>query len=109
MLSDWLLRLTDAADLYQSVWLQSSRRWQAANGVDFINIDWRRVSYVARQPECRCADPETCPFPEKSSTATARQNGSTVQTDLDKSNLSDLKAQGGTLFAWSYSKRRGEL
>ena len=39
--------------------------------------------YVMRRPECRCADPETCPFPEKSSPPSARQNSATVQTDLD--------------------------
>jgi hypothetical protein len=40
--------------------------------------------YVMRRPECNCADPEICPFPEKSSPANARQNSSTVQTDLDQ-------------------------
>ena len=39
--------------------------------------------YVMRRPECRCADPESCPFPEKSGPASARQNSATVQTDLD--------------------------
>ena len=39
--------------------------------------------YVVRRPECRCADPETCPFPEKSSAASARQSSAMVQTDLD--------------------------
>jgi hypothetical protein len=39
--------------------------------------------YLMRRPECRCADPETCPFPEKSSPPRARQNGATVQTDPD--------------------------
>ena len=37
--------------------------------------------YVVRRPECRCADPETCPFPEKSRPSSARQNSATVQTD----------------------------
>jgi hypothetical protein len=40
--------------------------------------------YVARQPECNCTDPETCPFPEKLNPASARQNSSTVKTDLDQ-------------------------
>jgi hypothetical protein len=40
--------------------------------------------YVVRRPECRCADPETCPFPEKSKRSSTRQNGATVQTDLDR-------------------------
>jgi hypothetical protein len=39
--------------------------------------------YVVRRPECRCADPETCPFPEKSNSSSARQNSATVQTNLD--------------------------
>jgi hypothetical protein len=39
--------------------------------------------YVMRRPACRCADPETCPFPEKSSPTSARQNGARIQTDLD--------------------------
>ena len=39
--------------------------------------------YVLRRPECNCADPETCPFPEKSSLANVRRHSSTVQTDLD--------------------------
>jgi len=40
--------------------------------------------YVVRRPECNCTDPESCPFPEKLSPASARQNSSTVQTDLDQ-------------------------
>ncbi len=40
--------------------------------------------YVVRRPECNCTDPEICPFPKKSSPASARQNSSTVQTDLDQ-------------------------
>jgi hypothetical protein len=49
--------------------------------------------YVMRRPECNCADPEICPFPEKSSPANARQNSSTVQTDLDqKGNCLTVKA-----------------
>ena len=36
-----------------------------------------------RRTACHCADPETCPFLEKSSTASSRQNSSPVQTDLD--------------------------
>jgi hypothetical protein len=40
--------------------------------------------YVVRRRECNCTDPETCPFPEKSSRGNARQNSSTVQTDLNK-------------------------
>jgi hypothetical protein len=40
--------------------------------------------YVVSRPECNCADSETCPFPEKSSAAGARQNRSTVHTDLDQ-------------------------
>ena len=40
--------------------------------------------YVARRPVCRCADPETCPFPEKSSPASIGQNSSTARTDLDQ-------------------------
>jgi hypothetical protein len=40
--------------------------------------------YVVSRPECNCADSETCPFPEKSSAAGARQNSSTVHTDLDQ-------------------------
>jgi hypothetical protein len=39
--------------------------------------------YVMRRPECRCADPEICPFPEKSSAASARQSSPMAQTDLD--------------------------
>ena len=39
--------------------------------------------YVVRRPECRCADPETCPFPEKSNPSSERQNSARVQTDLD--------------------------
>ena len=31
--------------------------------------------YVVRQPDCRCADPESCPFPEKSDHAITRQKG----------------------------------
>jgi hypothetical protein len=34
-----------------------------------------------RRTACHCADPKTCPFPEKSSTA-GGQNSSPVQTDL---------------------------
>jgi hypothetical protein len=37
--------------------------------------------YVVRRSECDCTHPETCPFPEKSSPASTRQNSSTVQTD----------------------------
>ncbi len=40
--------------------------------------------YVVRRPACDCTDPEICPFPEKSSPATARQSDSTVRTDLDQ-------------------------
>ncbi len=40
--------------------------------------------YVVRRPECKCTDPEICPFPEKSDPASARQSSSTVQTDLDQ-------------------------
>jgi hypothetical protein len=40
--------------------------------------------YVVRRPECNCTDPESCPFPEKSSPASARQSSSAVQTDLDQ-------------------------
>jgi len=40
--------------------------------------------YIVRRPECNCTNPETCPFPEKSSPASARQNSSTVHTDLDQ-------------------------
>ena len=39
--------------------------------------------YVLRRPECRCADPDTCPFPEKSSPPSTRQSSAMVQTDLD--------------------------
>jgi tetrahydromethanopterin S-methyltransferase subunit A len=35
-------------------------------------------------PACDSTDPEICPFPEKSSPATARQSDSTVRTDLDQ-------------------------
>src|SRR5262249_22500908 len=38
--------------------------------------------YVMRRPECRCADPETCPFPEKLNPAIAKQNSATGQTGL---------------------------
>jgi hypothetical protein len=37
--------------------------------------------YVVSRPECNCTDPETCPFPEKSSPASTTENSSTVQTD----------------------------
>lgn len=37
-----------------------------------------------RRTECHCADPKTCPFPEKSSTASATQKSSTAQADLDQ-------------------------
>jgi hypothetical protein len=40
--------------------------------------------YVVRRQECSCTDPETCPFPQKSSHASTRQNRSTVQTNLDQ-------------------------
>jgi hypothetical protein len=40
--------------------------------------------YVKRRPECRCTDPQTCPFPEKSSPSNARQKGATGQTSLDR-------------------------
>lgn len=43
--------------------------------------------YVMRRPECRCTDPKTCPFPEQSSPASAKdakQNRAAVQTDLDR-------------------------
>ena len=40
--------------------------------------------YVMRRPECRCADPGTCPFPEKSSPSNTRQNSAAIQTDLDQ-------------------------
>jgi hypothetical protein len=40
--------------------------------------------YVVRRPECNCINPETCPFPEESSVANARRNGSAVRTDLDQ-------------------------
>lgn len=40
--------------------------------------------YVVRRPECNCTDPEICPFPEKLGSASARQNSSTVQTDLNQ-------------------------
>jgi hypothetical protein len=39
--------------------------------------------YVLRQPRCRCADPESRPFPEKSSSAVFRENDATGRTDLD--------------------------
>jgi hypothetical protein len=39
--------------------------------------------YVLRQPSCGCADPESCPFPEKSKPAAVKQNNVTVRTDLD--------------------------
>jgi hypothetical protein len=39
--------------------------------------------YVIRRSECRCADPENCPFPEKSSSSRASENSETVQTNLD--------------------------
>ncbi len=41
-------------------------------------------SKAAGRPACDCTDPEICPFPEKSSPATARQSDSTVRTDLDQ-------------------------
>jgi hypothetical protein len=40
--------------------------------------------YVMRRQECNCADPEICPFSEKSASANARQNSSTVQTNLNQ-------------------------
>jgi len=39
--------------------------------------------YVMRRPQCRCADPESCPFPDKSDSTIARQNGATVRADLN--------------------------
>jgi hypothetical protein len=38
--------------------------------------------YVMRRPECHCTDPESCPFPEESSSASANKSV-TVQTDMD--------------------------
>jgi len=40
--------------------------------------------YIMRRPECRCTDPKTCPFPEQSSPANARQNRAAVQRDPDR-------------------------
>jgi hypothetical protein len=40
--------------------------------------------YVMRRPECQCANPENCPFPEKSRPTGARENSTTIQTDLDR-------------------------
>jgi hypothetical protein len=40
--------------------------------------------YILRRQECNCTNPETCPFPEKARPASARQNSSPVQTDLDQ-------------------------
>jgi hypothetical protein len=40
--------------------------------------------YILRRQECNCTNPETCPFPEKARPASARQNSSLVQTDLDQ-------------------------
>jgi hypothetical protein len=34
-----------------------------------------------RRTACHCADPNTCPFPEKSSTASSRQGSSPLQTE----------------------------
>jgi len=45
--------------------------------------------HLLRRPECNCADPGTCPFPGKSSHASAKQNASTVQMDLDQKKLFD--------------------
>ena len=39
--------------------------------------------YVMRRPECRCSDPQTCPFPEQSSPAKAGQNNAAVQRNPD--------------------------
>lgn len=47
MLPDRLLRFTDANDLRQPLRLLGNRRWQAAHGFDFSNLDCRRV------PVCR--------------------------------------------------------
>jgi hypothetical protein len=43
--------------------------------------------YIATRRECNCTDPESCPFPEKSSRASAGQNSSAVQTDLDQKEI----------------------
>jgi hypothetical protein len=40
--------------------------------------------YVVRHSECNCADPEACSVSEKSDPANARQNSSTVQTNLNQ-------------------------
>ena len=40
--------------------------------------------YLLRRPECNCTDPQICPFPGKSSPASARQKSSTIRTDLDR-------------------------
>ena len=43
--------------------------------------------YVLRRPECRCADSQTCPFPENSGSSSARQNSARVRTSLDREKI----------------------
>jgi hypothetical protein len=43
--------------------------------------------YVVRHSECNCTAPEACAFPEKSNPTSAKQNSSTVQTDLDQKTI----------------------
>jgi hypothetical protein len=38
--------------------------------------------YVLRRPECRCADPATCPFPEQTSSARTEKNTSVDRADV---------------------------
>jgi hypothetical protein len=51
--------------------------------ISLISISGGYV-YVMRRPECRCADPKTCPSPENSRSSGARQNSATVRTSMDR-------------------------